>query len=253
MTHHPIVAPGRVPRWAFVTAAALTASWIVFFAIVAFTDSDAYWRMLRKDGPDGAGLVENLTVLVLIPAILVAAYTLIRRWREFPSRLVALWLLAWAAACVYFAGEEISWGQWYFGWTAPDWITPLNDQDETNLHNISSWLDQKPRALVETFIVVAGLVAPIVLRAAPSLRRRLPRADLLQWVFAPSLCWLAAAYFLLIRVSGGLPGTFFRLHNSSELRELAVAWFLALYLTAYALRLPGRTPPACPRTTTGGG
>ncbi len=43
-----------------------------------------------------------------------------------------------AAACMLAAGEEISWGQCLFGWTTPDFLMGLNQQGETNIHNIYS-------------------------------------------------------------------------------------------------------------------
>ena len=118
--------------------------------------------MLAKDR-DG-GIVEHLTVLVLLPGIAAGAVAVLRHRRAFPEPWVAAWVATWTAACIYFAGEEISWGQWIFGWETPEAMEALNDQGETNLHNMSSWLDQKPRALVETWIVVGGLLLPVLRR-----------------------------------------------------------------------------------------
>ncbi|WP_160300811.1 hypothetical protein [Kiritimatiella glycovorans] len=193
-------------------------------------------QILQKDNPGMTGLAENLTVLVLVPGILTAGYVLLRRRSRLPSRGLRLWLLAWTLACVYFAGEEASWGQWYFGWGTPDPLAAVNDQSETNLHNMSSWMDQKPRAAVEVFIVVGGLLLPAALRKKRDLLRRLPRPDLVPWLVAPGLCWAAAGYLVLLHVAEVLPGAFFELHDQSELRELVIAWFLSLYLISYAFR-----------------
>ena len=38
---------------------------------------------------------------------------------------------------VFVAGEEISWGQRIFGFATPDFLLPLNQQGEFNVHNIS--------------------------------------------------------------------------------------------------------------------
>ena len=35
------------------------------------------------------------------------------------------------------AGEEISWGQHMFGTLTPEWLANINDQNETNIHNIN--------------------------------------------------------------------------------------------------------------------
>jgi len=38
--------------------------------------------------------------------------------------------------CLLFCLEEISWGQRIFAWGTPDWVSEINSQNETNLHNI---------------------------------------------------------------------------------------------------------------------
>jgi uncharacterized membrane protein YuzA (DUF378 family) len=39
-------------------------------------------------------------------------------------------------AAVVIAGEEMSWGQWIFGWATPETLAAVNLQNETNLHNL---------------------------------------------------------------------------------------------------------------------
>jgi hypothetical protein len=97
---------------------------------------------------------------VLIPGIILAFYAAIK-YRKLVSPITVIWIVLWAMACTYFAGEEASWGQWYFGWESPEWFESVNDQGETNLHNMSSWADQKPRALVELFILISGVIIPL--------------------------------------------------------------------------------------------
>lgn len=43
------------------------------------------------------------------------------------------------AGCLFFwaSGEEISWGQHFFKTHTPEWLAEINDQKETNLHNIN--------------------------------------------------------------------------------------------------------------------
>lgn len=63
--------------------------------------------------------------------------------------------------CFAIAGEEASWGQHLFGWSTPDGWAEVNDQQETNLHNIGTWADQKPRAIVELGVLVFGILWPV--------------------------------------------------------------------------------------------
>ncbi|MCA9112089.1 MAG: hypothetical protein KDA52_19200 [Planctomycetaceae bacterium] len=63
--------------------------------------------------------------------------------------------------CFAIAGEEASWGQHLIGWSTPEGWAEVNDQQETNLHNIGSWADQKPRAIVELSVLVFGILWPV--------------------------------------------------------------------------------------------
>ncbi|MAQ71829.1 MAG: hypothetical protein CL565_06515 [Alphaproteobacteria bacterium] len=84
-----------------------------------------------------------------------------------------MFLFAWIAVAflgtLYIAGEEISWGQWIFEWTTPEHWAAINDQQETNLHNTSSWLDQKPRLLLEIGMIVGGIFVPLIMKFKPSM------------------------------------------------------------------------------------
>jgi hypothetical protein len=231
----------RVHPRATLAATVLTLP-LLFFVFAALFSPDLYEDLSRQDNLESTGIIEHLTVIVLIPGILAALFALVRFRDRFPSRLHAGWLLMWTLACIYFAGEECSWGQWYFGFETPDFIEEINTQDEFNLHNTSSWLNQKPRAAVEAFVVIAGLTVPVL--AVRGRLRALAGLSWPAWVLAPAMCWAAAAYFVLVRMLDwidrfGIPTV------DAELRELSVAWFLALYLISYPLRLArsaGTTP-----------
>src|SRR3546814_3987566 len=108
---------------------------------------------------------------VIIPLI-SAAYCLsilaLKEVRE--DRLVFVWIVLGLLGSVYMAGEEASWGQHYAGWLTPENWQALNDQGETNLHNTSSWLDQKPRTLLEIGVIVGGILIPLLALRRPALR-----------------------------------------------------------------------------------
>ncbi len=144
-------------------------------AAIALFDPPRFAAMAAKDHGGHWPLFETLTPIVLLPGIAAGCYALARHRRMLPARWLQAWLLGWILACVYFAGEELSWGQWIFGWQTPETLRALNVQGETNLHNLSPWLDKKPRSLVELFILAAGLVLPLWLRA------RGVRADPARW------------------------------------------------------------------------
>ena len=186
------------------------------------------------------GVVENGTALLLVPAAVFGVLAL-RLRRALPARWLGPWLLLLVAASIYIAGEEVNWGQHWFGWATPDWLAAVNDQNEANLHNTSTWFDQKPRALFLIWVVVAGLLLPLA--------RRLKR-----WSFDPGTDWRAWFWPTRIVVPTAILGAFIRLpewlgENLDRLREPLLvirfteyqeyffALFLALYLASFYIRL----------------
>ena len=206
----------------------------------AWLSPEGFSRQLQKDGAqEQSGIIEHLTVLVLVPGILAGLLALVRYSGRPTPRFMVLWILSWSLACIYFAGEEASWGQWYFNWETPDFINGINDQGETNLHNMSSWLDQKPRTLVELFIFTIGFMIPLYhtfFQRQPQVEKGIP-VTWKDWIFAPPSLLPAGLLFLITRVSNWLPYPFFKNMGNSELREFAIAWFLVWYLSSYYVRL----------------
>lgn len=104
------------------------------------------------------GPVELGTAALLVPAMALFA-GIVRRRQALPAGWLAAWFALAGIGCLYFAVEELSWGQHLAGWDTPGWLAVLNGQNETNLHNVSSWLNQKPRTLLELWVLASLLVA----------------------------------------------------------------------------------------------
>lgn len=82
-----------------------------------------------------------------------------------PDRIVYALM---AAACLFIAGEELSWGQWLFHWETPAQLASVNLQQETNLHNMVD-----PRIYDPIYSLVSFLLIGLALVAsAPSLKAR---------------------------------------------------------------------------------
>lgn len=203
--------------------------------------SDAIGAITRNDhDPAGTGIAEHATVLVLLPGI-AAGLAVFHSRARLPDPRIGWWALMWALACLYFAGEETSWGQHYFGWQTPDLFQAINRQKETNIHNISSWLDRKPRVLVELWIMVAGLAMPLWRRIRG---RVLDPATRAYWILPGFVGVPAAALFLLFRAHKWVHDSsgqgIIDWLSESEVREYYVALFLSLYLLSIWQRQRGR-------------
>jgi hypothetical protein len=112
---------------------------------------------------------EIVEVFFLLSAFIVGCLLFRKALYTHQPLWYRVWIVLAIAGCFYVAGEELSWGQWVFRWQTPEYWAALNDQGETNLHNVSTWLDQKPRAILELGIIVGGLLFPVLRRWRPNL------------------------------------------------------------------------------------
>lgn len=187
------------------------------------------------------GVLEFLHVVEAVTGAVLAAALLTRR--DVRRRR---WLTAWVGlalvGCVYVAGEEASWGQHIFAWTTPSEWQAINDQGETNLHNVSSWFDQKPRLLLEIGVIVGGLVLPLVQRYGARLRQ-----GRIAYIVPPLTCLPTAAMAETVRLNEAVawlldtPGGLY--YRGSEVQELFFYFFVILYLSALGKRLSVSAPP----------
>lgn len=186
----------------------------------------------------GEGPVELLQFAILLGC--VAASLRLRRLAAVRrSRPISLWVWLALLGSIYTAGEEVSWGQHLVGWETPETLIALNDQNETNLHNlagIGALLDQLPRLLLSLFALVGGILLPLALRARPHL---LPPALAHLRPLLPSLACLPAALLALTtRLPAWLlPGLVAHGYSPGEAKELFLYLFVLLYLLGLHRRL----------------
>ena len=91
------------------------------------------------------GFIENLQAIFVLVSIIILIKI---KFNLKKLNFVNLFIIIKILALIYYLGEEISWGQHFFKWDSPIIFQEINNQKETNLHNISNLFDQLPRALV---------------------------------------------------------------------------------------------------------
>jgi hypothetical protein len=222
-----MTASGPLPRWLWLDAPVGAA--LMLTAIALFTDWQGPWLYSER------GLLELGQFAILVLAVGYGARV---AFALRAKRALAAWYALATLGALFTAGEEVSWGQHLTGFGTPEWLAAINDQGETNLHNVTSWLDQKPRAVLELGIVVGGIVLPLLALVRPAL------AAARWWVVVPPLQLLpTAALVELARLGSGTwrdwglgsdPVLFFR---ASEVQETFFFWFVLIYLIAAYRRL----------------
>ena len=93
------------------------------------------------------GLVENIQILFLFFSI-IYFYNFLKKDYQLNFRYSKILKYVFFIGIIYYFFEEISWGQHFFHWKTPFIFTDLNQQNETNLHNINNMFNQIPRNLI---------------------------------------------------------------------------------------------------------
>jgi hypothetical protein len=135
VVNHPVddamVRPGPlVGPSLFVMLAALTL-WVAYVMVGRRVLGDKAIGVINRED----GVIEGGTVLFFLAASVGSAIL------AFRTRSKARKVFCGILAVGFFmcGGEEMSWGQHLFGWEAPEAITKVNVQGETNLHNLSGY------------------------------------------------------------------------------------------------------------------
>lgn len=143
------------------------------------------------------GLIEIATIVFALWGSWTAVQ-IVRDRKRLPHPALAFWYGLFAVALFLLAGEEGSWGQSWFHWETPEGYRALNNQGETNLHNLHSFTEQVPKGLLVLAALSGGVVWPIY----ASLSKRGPYLGTgwFSWVWPSSLLWPAAALTMVFRI-----------------------------------------------------
>jgi lysylphosphatidylglycerol synthetase-like protein (DUF2156 family) len=199
-------------------------------------------RMLKGE----AGIVENMTVLFLVVAIGFCIASLSRANKLALTGFLQAWLFILIMGAAYFALEEISYGQHMFGWGTADSWKELNDQDETNLHNVHAMFDQVPRALLTLGILIGGVILPLYRHFR---HIRLEESDRFYWQWPTLDCVTIGLLVILIRPILSVFDT--EIINTGETKENLFALFILLYCVSIHSRIKQKSVPETPSPAQG--
>ena len=128
--------------------------YILFFALILASLIQGYYCKYEKTDIcytffknywEENGFIENFQTIFVLTSIII----LIKIKFQFKkNNFFHLFFIFKILALIYYLGEEVSWGQNFFKWNTPSLFNEINNQKETNIHNISNLFDQLPRSLV---------------------------------------------------------------------------------------------------------
>lgn len=170
---------------------------------------------------------ETFQAMIIFSAFFVALRTLFLT--SFKKDMwLWLWIFTAALCCLYVGGEETSWGQHILDWDTPDFWAQVNDQGETNLHNTSSWLDQKPRLILLIGVIIGGLIIPLLQRFKSNW---VPQRFAL--IYPPAELGLISFFALAIQIIDTIDDAARNIvlfERASEVQEIYLFFFVLLYL-----------------------
>ena len=182
------------------------------------------------------GVIENLTVLLLFVAMIGALY-LLRRYAGKLHLAPKAFLVFYALGCLYFLGEEASWGQHWFGWETSEFFKQINDQQETNLHNTHELLDRVPKGIVSLAIFIGGIAVPLYMRRKSLV---IDYQQAFWWLFPTWICLPTAIFATVATWPSKIEkatGWKFYFDSAQEMKELYIAFFFLLFIASLVVRM----------------
>ena len=178
------------------------------------------------------GFVENRTAVFLALTLFFGIRLIIAT-----SGFRRIYYLFFNLGVLYFLGEEISWGQFYFSWNTPETYASINTQEETNLHNLPGIYNELfakiPRLMLSILSLVGGGIIPLFFLYKT---RSFKPDSIHAWIW-PSFISIVTVFFinavaLPYRIAHALDRELPQIFDieSSELKECFIALFLLLYM-----------------------
>ena len=193
-------------------------------------ETSSYRRTLEE-----GGIVEWATFLLL----LISAYILFSCARSVrPSLFKAIYYILSGLSFII-GMEEMSWGQMIFNWKTPSRLALINDQGETNLHNIE-FISKHTDLVYGVILALIIFVTIAVDRPTKQIKNKnsckslpdLVPSKMLLIYFVPASVFSLCLYFNIHEYTNG-----FILRGEEELMEMLGAFGLLGYSTSIISRL----------------
>ncbi len=153
------------------------AAWVIFATLpylLLLSPVSSHHELMKEDS-----LFETVSALLWLCSSCICFYLFLTVRQEcclFPEKPRRNIFFLFLAAVFFFGfGEELSWGQRIFGVETPEPLKLINDQGETNLHNLSGFQLER---LFSLFWFSYAFVLPLICRFSTWLSSSLCRINL---------------------------------------------------------------------------
>lgn len=204
---------------------------VLLVVAMIIPSGEDYDLVLRSE----SGLIESLTIIGCLIGCVVSIIVAQNTRKLQHARLFQWYMYLFAGGFLLLAGEEASWGQHLFGWTAP-----TEFGRETNLHNLSIQTEQIPKVILHAAAILGGLIWPLF-----GAKRWQTVPDWWKWLLPTAVAvptiLIALAVRLVERVFVwfDIEPVYTRFENFKELKE-ANEMFLVYFLILYVFSLRKR-------------
>lgn len=211
--------------------------WIVFFTppiflltllVVLVKAPFVYKQIIIEDS-----IIEWLQLLSYAVSCIMSGILAKQLWKE--NRVLAVIFGTASLAFFVFCGEEISWGQRIFNIETPEDLAAINNQDETNLHNIDWFYHYVYRGyiLVGIYGTLSAAFGRYILKMGTTFIRKYSPLFLPQWQY---LTWFGIAGYYFLQRFYFIPGDLQGRNTWEENMELLLIGSIAVFLTEQYLR-----------------
>jgi hypothetical protein len=132
---------------------------VVFYAIRLMLGADPasdpvsneVWRHLFHGE---RSVLDRAEAVLWVPAIVLNIRLFLGAFRARAVSVTTGWFLAMTLLVIFLLGEEVSWGEYVFGFAPPDVMREINAQQELNIHtlNLSYLLGIPPESFLYPFL-----------------------------------------------------------------------------------------------------
>lgn len=201
---------------------------LCLFCLIIFSiRNEFYYNVLTCED----GIIEWMTVFFGLWAGSITALLAFRIFKQKRFSIDIPILCLYTMACIFFAGEEISWGQRIIGLKTVDvspWLAEANRQAEVNIHNIKG-LSNIIRILSDVFSLSWGILLPLIYTSKPFPIRSLDPYISPKWLIPGYATALSITWPL--KISEAIFGEIEWVEHIrfGELKETAFALIVLLY------------------------